>query len=498
MTTQSAVSDKPSSPDQNAAVDRVASSHGGQPSSEAPGWLGRWTAPIVSGLCLLHCMGMGLLAPLLPAAVSTLALSPALEWGLWFLSMTLAAIFMRWPRPSAPRVYAFSLIAIAALGLWGLFAEAEWATRLSLAAVAVLQITVTLRRRHRFGCSEGQGLERSLHRDVAACAGGSQAKAVLNSSNASCAGACHHSHVGHHGHLDAVAVRQKRTLAVVCLAAVTMVAELAVGWWTGSLALLADGWHMATHVGALGLAWLAYSVARRLAASKQFAFGADKTLALAGYTNALGLAVVALLMIHEAWERFVDPQTVRFGEALPVAFIGLAVNLVSARILHPPGHHDHDHDHNMRAAYLHVLADAVTSVFAVVAILGGHYLGLPALDPLSAVVGAVVILVWSYGLLKTASSELLDRHDDPGLSSAIRAELKAQAGVQVCDLRVWPLGRGKKGCTITVDAERACEIAHLRQLVEGLGDFEHLVIEVRDPAAHSLSGSTAAASQTTA
>lgn len=228
---------------------------------------------------------------------------------------------------------------------------------------------------------------------------------------------CHHDH--HHAaspagsgeghtHRPVALVRLERTTRiVVLLSAATMAVELSVGWWTHSLALVADGWHMATHVGALGLAWLAYLFGRRLTENSHLQFSQKKLFALAGYTNAIGLGLVGAFMLHEAWERFVDPEAIRFAEAIPVAVAGLMVNVVSARLLH--NHHDdHHHDQNLRAAYIHIVADAVTSVLALVALVVGRVWGVLVLDPIFAAVGALVVLIWAVGLIKSAMRELLD------------------------------------------------------------------------------------------
>ncbi|MCG5053391.1 MAG: cation diffusion facilitator family transporter [Myxococcales bacterium] len=442
--------------------------------SPVRGWLKRWSGALVSGLCLVHCLGMGLLAPFLPAAVSALALSPKMEGALWAVSMGVALLILRWPRPRAPLPFWLGWLGVAALGLWGLWAASERLTQASLASVAALQIWVTLRRLrtghgHKATCAHDHG-PRHAHGHGEAHGHG----------HAHAAGAHAHDHGLHVHGLDPLEVRESRTMAVVLLATVTMLGELLVGAWTGSLALVADGWHMATHVGALTLAWAAYGVTRKLAGSRHFAFGADKILALTGYTNALGLAVVAVFMLGEAWDRFVNPVPIRFMEAMPAAVVGLVVNLASARLLHP-GELDHGHDHNLRAAYMHVLADALTSVLAVAALLGGRYAGLVWLDQLSAAVGAVVILLWAYGLVRAAGRELLDVHAEPALNDEIRAALEAVPGVAVEDLRVWPLGRGRRACNVTVIAAGQGDPLPLRARVEAVCPFDHLVVEVRPP-----------------
>jgi len=219
----------------------------------------------------------------------------------------------------------------------------------------------------------------------------------------------------HHTAASLVA-KERSTRIVVLLSAATMLGELFVGWWTNSLALVADGWHMATHVGALGIAWLAYWYCRRSLKSSRLKFSQPKVLALAGYTNALGLGLVGVAMLWEAWHRFSSPEAILFSQAIPVAVLGLVVNLASARILHKHENqdkhagHGHHHDHNLRAAYVHIIADAVTSVLAVAALVAGKVWGVLFLDPICAALGAIVVIVWATGLLRHAVAQLVDAH----------------------------------------------------------------------------------------
>jgi cation diffusion facilitator family transporter len=409
------------------------------------------------------------MAPLLPAALSAAALDPATEWTLWTVSLVLALIVLEWPRPRSP-LWGYGLWSLAlGVGLAGLALAVELLVQASLILVAALQIYMAVKR---VRVHRGHSTVGHVHGD-------------------GCLVAHHdaHDHCDHDGHrhghpglhantLTPSELKEARTLTVVGLAAATMVSELVAGWWTGSLALVADGWHMATHVGALGLAWVAYAVSRKLSRSRRFAFGADKILALTGYTNAMALGVVAVLMLLESFERLREPVAIRFAEALPVAVLGLIVNLVSARLLHP-NEHDHTHDHNLRAAYLHVIADIVTSVLAVLALAGGRFLGLGFLDLASAALGGVVILFWSIGLCRAAGRELLDVHPQPDLNDAIIEKLRTRAGDAKADVRVWPLGRGKQGCTVCITVNQMVTADDLRPLVLGVHAFDHLVIEVR-------------------
>jgi cation diffusion facilitator family transporter len=284
-----------------------------------------------------------------------------------------------------------------------------------------------------------------------------------------------------HDHGTSVSAHETRTRWVVLLTCLMMVGELIVGYLTNSLALTADGWHMATHAGALGMASLAYWFARTRSREAAFSFGTGKVHALAGYTSAIVLAVVALWMMYESASRLLRPVAIAFGEALPVAVVGLLVNLVSAKLLHvgheheghedhdPEEHHDdHDHhghdqherhdgrddhhhgDHNLRAAYIHVMADAFTSILTILALIGGRYLGWPFLDPLMGIIGGVVISRWSLGLCRGAARQLLDMVPSADLATRIRQRLEAVPGTQVVDLHVWEIGPKARACLATV------------------------------------------------
>ena len=245
-----------------------------------------------------------------------------------------------------------------------------------------------------------------------------------------------------------------------------MVVEIACGFAYHSMALLADGAHMATHVGALGLAAGAYWLARRHSGSGRFTFGSGKFGDLAAFSSAIILGITALVVAIESVERIISPVAVAYGDALLIACIGLAVNLISAFILkddhahHGHGHdHAHDHDNNMRAAYIHVLADAATSVLAIIALACGYYFGLAILDPVSGLVGAFVIASWSYGLVRDSGLVLLDADADPKKSDEIRGFLEGELKARIPDLHLWRLGPGHQGLIVslitpdTIDAE---------------------------------------------
>jgi cation diffusion facilitator family transporter len=261
-----------------------------------------------------------------------------------------------------------------------------------------------------------------------------------------------------HGHARAEA----RALAATLVTAGFMVVEIGCGLLYRSMALLADGVHMATHVGALGLAALAYWLARRHAGSARFSFGSGKFGDLAAFASALLLGATAIAVAVESVLRLVTPQTVAYRDALLIAVIGLAVNIICALILKGAGHahdhgaHDHGHihapghDHNMRAAYVHVLADAATSVLAIAALAGGWYLGWNFLDPLCGLIGAGVIASWALGLIRDSALVLLDADADPALSRNIRLLLETEMGMRIADLHLWRLGPGHQGLIVSL------------------------------------------------
>lgn len=213
-----------------------------------------------------------------------------------------------------------------------------------------------------------------------------------------------HDHIHDHEH-DHSDTHEQRTRWVVYLTAVTMVVEIISGYWTNSMALLADGYHMASHVFALGLAWLAYVVSRKYSQTENISFSKRKLLALSGFTSAIVLQVIAIVMAVQAFDRLLHPLTIKFGEAIFVAAIGLAVNVLSAFFLH----HGHEHhDHNIRSAYLHVLADGLTSVTAIIALTAGMFYNLYSLDSISGIISSLVITKWSIDLIKGSGKDLID------------------------------------------------------------------------------------------
>lgn len=278
------------------------------------------------------------------------------------------------------------------------------------------------------------------------------------------------------------------TLWVVALTAVMMAAEIVAGYLTGSMALLADGLHMATHAGALAIAAGAYAFARRHAHDARFSFGTGKVGDLAGFASALVLAVVAIGIGAESAWRLANPAEIAFGEAIVIAVIGLAVNIASALLLmerhhdhghhhHGHAHHDHGHDNNLRSAYLHVVADALTSVLAIAALLAGLYLGWTWLDPLMGVAGAVVIARWAYSLLRETSGVLLDVTDDQ-LAAQIRRTLDDEQ-TRIDDLHVWRIGPSARAAIVSISTSPAISETALRQRLAGIAGLRHVTLEHR-------------------
>jgi len=285
---------------------------------------------------------------------------------------------------------------------------------------------------------------------------------------------------------------ERRTRLVVILTACMMVIEVAAGYVFGSMALLADGWHMGTHVAALAISIFAYRYARRHAESPRFSFGTGKVSALGGFASAVALALVAMMMGMESLARLVAPEQIRFNEAIFVACIGLVVNLVSAGLLHVSHdhghvhhhdhdhghHHDHHHDHNLRAAYLHVVADALTSVLAIVALFTGKYFGWIWMDAAMGLVGAVLITRWGYGLVRETSAVLLDSAPEKEQLERIRRAIESEADNEVVDLHVWRLGPRDFGAIISLVTHDPKDPEHYKALLVGQPQLGHVTVEV--------------------
>jgi cation diffusion facilitator family transporter len=290
----------------------------------------------------------------------------------------------------------------------------------------------------------------------------------------------------------------RRTLWVVVLTTVMMVGEIIAGTFFGSMALLADGFHMATHAGALAIAAGAYAFAKRHATNPRFSFGTGKVGDLAGFASALVLGLIALGIAVESVMRLLEPTNVAFGQATLVAVIGLGVNLASALLLsgnhhhhghdhheHSHSHHHHDHhapkaghqDNNLRSAYVHVLADALTSVLAIVALIAGRYLEWVWLDPIMGIVGAIVIARWSLSLMRDTAAVLLDT-TDPDLQAEVREYVEAPGDVQITDLHVWRVGPEAHAAIISVVGSTV-GCTDIRSRLAPVHELAHLTVECR-------------------
>ncbi|HEX8110095.1 MAG TPA: CDF family Co(II)/Ni(II) efflux transporter DmeF [Kofleriaceae bacterium] len=309
-------------------------------------------------------------------------------------------------------------------------------------------------------------------------------------------------HVHHEDEHAYNRVGERRTRWVILITAVMMLGELVVGWWTGSVALTADGWHMGTHVGALGLTLAAYWYARTRAGHDTFSFGTGKVYALAGYTSGVLLALVALWMAYEGIHNLVTHPVVDYRDSLPVAALGFVVNIVSTALLSRGHQYGHDHaghghgahghgraaarpapkpgtlDFNLRAAYIHIFADAMTSLLAVAALALGWWAGLWYLDPLMGLIGGGVIVWWAVSLCRQAARQLLDVVSSPHHERIVRERLEAIDDVRVADLHVWELGPGRRSCIVSVVTARPREVSDYRDAVLSALDVSHLTIEI--------------------
>jgi cation diffusion facilitator family transporter len=292
---------------------------------------------------------------------------------------------------------------------------------------------------------------------------------------------------------------ERRTWAVIALCAAMMVAEIVGGLLFGSIALVADGLHMSTHASALLLAALAYRYARRHAEDPRFSFGTGKLGDLAGFSSAIVLLMIAVLIGYEAVARLVAPVPIGFNEAIPIAALGLIVNVVSALLLSGGSGHDHSHDHshahshdhshehalgnahrdnNMRAAIIHVLADAVVSVLVIAGLLLARNFGWLFMDPLAGLVGAAVIASWSYGLIRDTGAILLDMNPDRGMAEKVRASIERD-GDRLEDLHLWRLGPGHLGAILSVATTKPRDAGHYRRLLRHFRNLSHVTVEVQ-------------------
>jgi cation diffusion facilitator family transporter len=265
--------------------------------------------------------------------------------------------------------------------------------------------------------------------------------------------------------------KERRTWWVVGAASLTMGAELVVGYMTGSLALVADGWHMAAHVGAIALGALAYRFARVHALNARFAFGPGKVLALSGYTSAVVLVLAAIPLGIESIRRLFAPGPVAFEQAMLMAVIGLFVNIVCAWLLRPA---HGDADHNARAAYLHIAADALTSVLAIAALCGGRFLGWMWLDSVTGLLGAMVVVRWGIDICRGAGRTLLDLTPSTAIVEAVRGRLERIDGCRVADLHVWEVAPGQRACIASIQSP----------MVRSADEYRAVIQEILEPGAH--------------
>jgi cation diffusion facilitator family transporter len=292
-----------------------------------------------------------------------------------------------------------------------------------------------------------------------------------------------------HAHVflgKAHARNERKTWVVIAICAAMMVAEIVGGLWFGSVALIADGLHMSTHAGALLLAALAYTYSRRHVADERLTFGAGKLGDLAAFASAIALAMIALLVGYESVDRLFHPVPIAFNQAIPLAALGLAINLLSAFLLHPDDEHDHgsDHghadlhrDHNLRAAFVHVLADAAVSLLVIIGLLAGRQFGWLWMDPVMGLIATLVILSWSWSLVRAAGAVLLDASPDPALARQLAARLE-QDGDRISDLHLWRMGPGHLAAIISLVSDHPDAPSSYKKRLADLPGLSHVTIEV--------------------
>lgn len=297
----------------------------------------------------------------------------------------------------------------------------------------------------------------------------------------------HHSHIFDEGN----PLAERNTRIAVALTAFMMIAEILGGWIYNSMALLADGWHMGTHALALGLSVMAYSAARRYAKDSRFAFGTWKIEVLGGYTSAIFLVGVAALMLYQSVERLIAPSPIHYDQAIEIAIIGLIVNLVCAWLLkdnhshdhhgheHTHHHHDHHHDLNLRSAYMHVIADAATSVLAIIALICGKLWGAAWLDPMMGIVGAALVSVWAFGLLRDSGRILLDAEmDAPVVAEIYEVIEESPIKATITDLHVWRVGKGKYSCILSLHTNEEVTPDYFKEQLSIHEELVHITVEI--------------------
>ncbi|CAA7620965.1 putative cobalt/cadmium/zinc transporter [Magnetospirillum sp. LM-5] len=300
----------------------------------------------------------------------------------------------------------------------------------------------------------------------------------------------HHTHVFDEGN----PLAERNTRWAVMLTIIMMVAEIFGGWVFNSMALLADGWHMSSHALALGLSLMAYGAARRYAQDKRFAFGTWKIEVLGGYTSAIILVGVAALMLFQSVDRLISPTPIHYDQAIAIAAVGLFVNVLCAWLLkdghgHDHGHvhdhhhgqndHGHHHDMNLRSAYIHVVADAATSVLAIFALIGGKFWGADWLDPLMGIAGAGLVSAWAFGLMRDTGRVLLDAEMDAPVVAEIHEVIEASPiKAEVTDLHVWRVGKGKYACIVALAVDGQASPDEIRRQLGIHEELVHVTVEV--------------------
>lgn len=306
-----------------------------------------------------------------------------------------------------------------------------------------------------------------------------------------------HAHTQSHRFHTGNKIGERNTRLAVYLTAIMMVAEIWGGWWFGSMALLADGWHMSSHTLALGLTVFAYWLSRKFAHDTRFSMGTWKIEILAAFLSAIFLFGIAGLMIYQSVERILSPKSIHYNEAISVAILGLIVNLICARLLHQGHNHNHNHSHNhghnhghnhtgnsshdlnLKAAYIHVLTDAATSVFAIVALLSGRFWGAAWMDPLMGIIGAVLVGWWALGLLRETSKILVDAEMDVPVVQEIRdAIVEGDASAEITDFHIWRVAKEKFACMLTIHTSGTLDPNRFRDMIQIHEELVHITIEV--------------------
>ena len=284
---------------------------------------------------------------------------------------------------------------------------------------------------------------------------------------------------------DGNPLAQKRILMATILTAVMMLLEVIGGWIFQSMALLADGWHMSSHMLALGLAYFAYRAARHYAHDQRFSFGTWKIEILAGYSSAILLMIVAGFMAFHSIQRLFSPVQIHYNEAIPIAILGLLVNLICAWLLHDRHHHhhavevhSHHHDLNQKAAFMHVVADAVTSIFAIIALIFGKYLGWDFLDAALGIVGSILVAKWALSLMQETGKTLLDAEMDHHVVDEIREVLAELPQTTLTDLHVWKVGKGKFSCILALETTVDLTADRVRAMLSIHEEIVHVSVEI--------------------